>query len=155
MKVLICAMAMVPLWAVSTAHAGDLTSRWASSSDPADKTITALEDMWAHTSCSSVPPALKAAFADNFQGTAPNGQRYGRPKHWEGRGDNVDCKLEKIQIRVFGDSVAIAYGDESSISKKNGKELKHCLAWTDTWLKRNGQWQILAAQDNLVTCQLH
>lgn len=83
-------------------------------------------------------------------GNATAGQNTGG-----GRGDNVDCKLEKIQIRVFGDSVAIAYGDESSISKKNGKELKHCLAWTDTWLKRNGRWQILAAQDNLVTCQLH
>lgn len=155
MKVLMCAMAMAPLWAVSTTHAGDLTGRWASSSDSAAKTITALEDMWAHTSCSSVPPALKSAFAEDFQGTAPNGQRYGRPNHWGGQGDNSDCKLEKIHIRVFGDSVAIAYGNESSISKKHGKELKHCLAWTDTWLKRNGQWQILAAQDNRVTCQLH
>ena len=153
MKILMGAMAMAVL-AGSTTDAADLMGRWASSSDSAAKTITALEDMWAHTSCSSVPPALKAAFAEDFQGTAPNGQRYGRPKHWGGRGDNSDCKLENIHIRVFGDLVAIAYGNESSISKpEHGKELKHCLVWTDTWLKRNGKWQILAAQDTRITCQ--
>lgn len=27
------------------------------------------------------------------------------------------------------------------------------LAWTDTWLKRKGKWQIVAAQDNVVACQ--
>jgi hypothetical protein len=154
MKTLMCAMAMSVL-AVSTSYAADLTGRWALSSDSAAKTITALEDMWAHTSCSSVPPALKAAFADDFQGTAPNGQRYGRPKNnWGGPGDNLDCKLENIRIRLFGNSVAIAYGNESSISKsEHGKELKHCLVWTDTWLNRNGKWQILAAQDTRVTCK--
>jgi hypothetical protein len=154
MKTLMCAMVMAPVLAMGTTYGGDLTGRWASSSDSAAKTITALEDMWAHTACSSVPPALKAAFAEDFQGTAPKGQRYGRPKHWGGRGDNLDCKLEKIQIRLFGDSVAIAYGKESSIGKqKDGKELKYCLVWTDTWLKRNARWQIVAAQDNRVTCQ--
>ena len=136
------------------AHAGPQIGHWASPKDPAAKTIAALEDMWAHTACSSVPPALKAAFAEDFQGTAPNGLRYGRPQHWGGRGDNLECQLEKIRIRLFGDSVAVAYGNESSVSKqKDGRLLKHCLVWTDTWLMRKGKWQIVAAQDNRVTCQ--
>ncbi|MDE2346650.1 MAG: nuclear transport factor 2 family protein [Gammaproteobacteria bacterium] len=119
------------------------------------KIITHYEDMWAHTACSSVPEALKAAFAEDFQGTAPNGQRYGRPTgNWGGNGTNLDCRLQKIQIRLFGDSVAVAYGNESSVSKqKDGRLLKHCLVWTDTWLMRKGKWQIVAAQDNRVTCQ--
>jgi len=74
MKILMCATVMVPVLAMGTTYGGDLTGRWASSSDAAAKTITALEDMWAHTACSSVPPALKAAFAEDFQGTAPKGQ---------------------------------------------------------------------------------
>lgn len=153
MKILmLCAMAMVPMLAMGKTYAGDLTGRWSSPSDSAAKTIKALEDAWAHTACSSVPPALRAAFADDFQGTAPNGKRYGRPEHWGRRGDNLDCKLDRIRIRLFGDSVAVAYGNESSISKrKDGKKLKHCLIWTDTWLKRNGKWQIVVAQDNRAT----
>ena len=153
MKIPMSTLVAVPLLAIGTAYAADLTGRWASSTDSAAKAITALEDMWAHTSCSSVPPALKAAFAQDFQGTAPNGERYGRPEHWGGRGDDLECKLEQIRIRLFGDSVALAYGKESSISKpKKGAELKHCLVWTDTWLKRNGEWQIVAAQDTRITC---
>lgn len=148
------AMTVVLLFGIGTAQAQDQASRWASPSDPDAKAVTALEDMWAHTACSSVPSALKAAFAEDFQGTFPNGQRYGRPTNWGGEGDNTDCLLQQIQIRLFGDSVVVAYGNESSISKKrDGTEQKHCLAWTDTWLKRKGKWQIVAAQDNAVACR--
>ncbi len=153
MKIL-CAAAMVPVLAMGTAHAANLTGRRAWSSDSAAKTITALEEAWAHAACSSVPPALKAAFAEDFQGTAPNGLRYGKPEHWGGRGTGLDCRLEKIEVRLFGASIAVAYGNESSISRrKDGKELKHCLVWTDTWLKRHGKWQIVAAQDTRITCR--
>jgi len=151
----IYAMAALLLFGTGTACAADQIGHWASPDDPNAKAITALEDMWAHTACSSVPDALKEAFAEEFQGTAPSGQRYGRPTgEWGGKGDHTDCQLKDIQIRLFGDSVAVAYGNESSVSKKqDGTTLKHCLAWTDTWLKRNGKWQIVAAQDNGVTCK--
>jgi hypothetical protein len=56
-----------------------------------------------------------------------------------------------VKVRFFGDSIAIAYGAESSVIKdSNGKATKRCLIWTDTWLKRAGKWQIVAAQDTLV-----
>ena len=147
-------MAAILLFGIGAAHAQDQAGRWAAPSDPDAKAITALEELWAHTACSSVPAALKAAFAEDFQGTSVKGKRYGRPTSWGGEGDHHDCQLQQIQIRLFGDSVAVAYGDESSVSKKkDGTKAKHCLAWTDTWLKRSGKWQIVAAQDNLVACQ--
>jgi hypothetical protein len=147
--------AAILLIGTGTAQAQDQVSRWLSPGDPIAKNITALEDMWAHTACSSVPDALKAAFAEDFQGTAPKGMRYGRPTgDWGGKGDDTECQLQAIQIRLFGDSVAIAYGNESSVRKnKDGSTTKHCLVWTDTWLKRKGKWQIVAAQDNAVTCK--
>ena len=53
-----------------------------------------------------------------------------------------------------GDSIALAYGAESAVGKaKDGKEAKHCLIWTDTWLKRAGKWQIVAAQDTKIPCK--
>ena len=154
MKKSVYILAAVILLATGAAQAGDQVSHWASPGDPDAKTITALEDMWAHTACSSVPAALKAAFAEDFQGTSPKGKRYGRPTSWGGEGDDTDCQLQQIQIRLFGDSVVVAYGNESSVSKKkDGTAKKHCLAWTDTWLKRSGKWQIIAAQDSVVTCK--
>ena len=115
----IYAMTVVLLFGMGAAQAKDQMGRWATPDDPTAKTITALEDMWAHTACSSVPDALKAAFAEDFQGTAPKGKRYGKPTgDWGGEGDDTDCQLQQIQIRLFGDSVAVAYGDESSVSKE-------------------------------------
>jgi hypothetical protein len=44
--------------------------------------------------------------------------------------------------------VALLYGSESAIWKTAaGTEHTRKLIWTDTWLKRNGKWQIVAAQD--------
>src|SRR6185503_17963347 len=59
-----------------------------------------------------------------------------------------DCKLGEVKIRFFGDNLAIAYGSESRVkTSKDAKDEVETLIWTDTWLKRNGRWQIIAAED--------
>ena len=64
-----------------------------------------------------------------------------------------DCQLGEVKVRFFGDSIAIAYGSESRIRKpEGGNDARRCQVWTDTWLKRNGQWQIVSAQDTVISC---
>jgi hypothetical protein len=64
-----------------------------------------------------------------------------------------DCQLGEVRVRFFGDSMAIAYGAENRIRKDNdGKEAKRCQVWTDTWPRRNGRWQIVAAHDTVIPC---
>ena len=121
---------------------------------PLVKFIIAIEAKWASSSC-SLQPDLNAVIADDFQGTATNGHRYDKaeaiatdPKALE-----RDCQLGDVKVRFFGDSIAIAYGSESRIRKaEDGKEARRCQLWTDTWLKRSGQWQIVAAQDTVTPC---
>jgi hypothetical protein len=44
---------------------------------------------------------------------------------------------------------AVLYGSESRVEKDdNGMEHTRSLIWTDTWLKRDGKRQVIAAQDN-------
>jgi len=65
-----------------------------------------------------------------------------------------DCRLIDAKVRFFGDDLALVYGSESSVRKaKDGAERARCLTWTDTWLKRNGNWQIIAAQDTQFDCK--
>ena len=129
-------------------------ARWASADDIVAKELIAKEKMWGESNC--IPqPGLKEVFADEFQGTAPDGTRYGKVQAMETDLKNLDrqCQLGEVKIQFFGETVAIAYGNESSIRKaKDGKEFLRCLVWTDTWLKRNGKWQIIAAQDMIVEC---
>ena len=129
-------------------------ARWASDDDPVAIEIKAKAKMWAESNCSP-QPELKEVFADEFQGTATDGTRYGKELAMSTDINNLDrrCQIGDIMIQFFGETVAIAYGNESSIRKgADGKEYTRCLAWTDTWMKRNGKWQIIAAQDNVVEC---
>ena len=58
------------------------------------------------------------------------------------------AKLLTARVRFYGNTVAMIYGSETSVRKaKDGKEFERTLIWTDTWLKRNGKWQIIAVQD--------
>jgi Domain of unknown function (DUF4440) len=129
-------------------------ARWASAGDPIAKELIAKEKMWAENNCST-QLELKEVFADEFQGTAPDGTHYGKAYAMETDLKNLDrqCQFGEVKIQFFGETVAIAYGNESSIRKGNdGKEYLRCLVWTDTWLKRDGKWQIIAAQDVVVKC---
>ena len=130
-------------------------SRWGSPGEETVKFIIAAEAKWANSACSPQPD-LKDVIADDFQGTSPKGTRYGKDEAitTDSKSPSRDCQLGEVKVRFFGDSIALAYGAESAVAKaKDGKEAKHCLIWTDTWLKRAGKWQIVAAQDTNIPCK--
>ncbi|MDE2234977.1 MAG: nuclear transport factor 2 family protein [Gammaproteobacteria bacterium] len=153
MKKAIYAMGITVLLAMVAANADNQASRWLSPNDPTARLITVVETMWTDANCGPQPAVLNAAIADDFQGTSTQGARYAKSEALKVDHDR-DCRMQAIHIRQFGESLAMAYGNESSLVRKGGgAEEKRCLAWTDTWLKRNGKWQIVAAQDNVVDCK--
>src|SRR5262245_55902028 len=104
-------------------------SRWGSPDEDTVKFVRAVEAQWANAACSPQPD-LKDFFADDFQGTSPKGRRYGKEEAITTDTKSLarDCQLGEVKVRFFGDSIAIAYGAESSVSKdSNGKEAKSCL----------------------------
>src|SRR5689334_14473108 len=130
-------------------------SRWGSPEEETVKFIIAAETKWANSACSPQPD-LKDVIAEDFQGTSPSGSRYDKAKAiaTDTKSVSRDCQLGEVKVRFFGDSIAMAYGAESAVpTAKDGKETKRCLIWTDTWLKRAGKWQIVAAQDTDVPCK--
>ncbi len=60
--------------------------------------------------------------------------------------DFLSNRLEYAHVRFFGDT-AVAQGSEAWV-RKGGK--KGHFVWTDTWVRRHGQWQIVAAEDDVV-----
>jgi ketosteroid isomerase-like protein len=105
------------------------------------------EAQWAEVTATRDCSVLERILADDFVGVDVDGSRYTKAA------DLKECKtapskfefnhLNKVDVRFFGDT-AIAQGSESW-KLKNGKT--GTFFWTDTWLKRNGQWQIVAAED--------
>jgi creatinine amidohydrolase/Fe(II)-dependent formamide hydrolase-like protein len=97
---------------------------------------------------------VQKIFAEDFLGTDTDGKLYTKSekiaeeKARTSTGEVLSPHLDEVKVRFFGDNLAVLYGHESSIRKsKEGKEYTRRVIWTDTWLKRDGRWQIIAVQD--------
>jgi len=135
-------------------------SHWATPDDKTAKFMIDMERKWAEGVCTN-NGVISELLADDFQGTSTGGERYSKEdelRDEKGPHSARGCALDDAKVRFFsfssGEDVAIIYGSEHAIGKdKTHPDAKQCQIWTDTWLKRNGKWQIAAAQDNKVDCK--
>jgi Domain of unknown function (DUF4440) len=127
------------------------TSRWADKDDPTANSMIALEHQWTDADCTG-SLIVETLLAEDFHGISPDGIPYSKQEALE-RAKNMkqlarSCLTYEVKVHFFGDSIALLYGSESAVWKiSGGKERTRKLVWTDTWLKRNGKWQIVAAED--------
>ena len=149
-------LALVVFGTVTALAAQGQQGQWAPAGDATAKFIIDAERQWAEAACTH-NRITESILADDFQGTSPEGKRYTKSEEVADMADLSktarDCRLIDAKVRFFGDDLAMVYGSESSARKaKDGAERSRCLIWTDTWLKRNGNWQIIAAQDTQFDC---
>ena len=91
--------------------------------------------------------AIERILSDGFIGVDPKGRLYikqqmidetrNAPKYF------VSNRLNDVKVRFYGNT-ALAQGSETW-EKRSGERGR--FVWTDTWLQRNGRWQIVAAED--------
>ncbi len=127
-------------------------AKWAATNDATAKALILMERRWAEADCDGNLSA-ETTLADDFEGTAPDGKRYAKSDDIQGtktaRERSRECRLGEVKVHYFGENLALLYGSESRVEKgKDGKDHTLSLIWTDTWLKRDGKWQVIAAQDN-------
>lgn len=131
-------------------------SHWAAPDDKTAQFMIDQERKWAEGVCVD-NGVVAGLLAEDFQGTAVNGARFAKAdelKDEKGPRSAHDCGLDEARVRFFGDDLAIVYGREHAIGKDRAHpDAKVCQVWTDTWLKRDGKWQIIASQDNRTTCK--
>ncbi len=126
-------------------------SRWATADDPIAKSLIDSERQWAEAACTR-NGIEKTILADDFHGTAPNGSLYSKQEAVaDAQKQNTPeeaCIMYEVKVHFFGDSMAILYGSESAVhTEVDGRKHTVKPTWTDTWLKRHGKWQVVAAQD--------
>jgi len=131
-------------------------SHWASADDKTAQYIIGQERKWNEGICVN-NGVVAGLLAEDFQGTSTAGARFTKAdelRDEKGARTAHDCGLDEARVHFFSDSVALVYGSEHSVGKdKSEPNAKVCQIWTDTWLKRGGQWQIVASQDNRVPCR--
>lgn len=114
----------------------------------AEAEIHAGDRMWAESLATGETKELERIIADDFLGIDPYGEFYDKPtllrdtpamaKSFE------SCTLGEVQIRFLSTEVAVSQGDETWV-KRDGTRGR--FVWTDTWVHRDGRWQMVATQD--------
>ena len=135
-------------------------SHWASADDNKNdkvaKYIIDMERKWAEGVCAD-NGVVASLLADDFQGTSTKGAHFTKAdelKDEKSARTAHDCGLDDAKVHFFGETLAVVYGREHAIGKDNSHPTaKVCQIWTDTWLKRDDKWQIIASQDNRVGCE--
>jgi len=109
--------------------------------------IRQAESDWAESVVTNDVSVLERILADDFVAVDIDGSHYSKADALKDARDHASKfasnHLNEVEIRFYGDA-AVAQGSESW-KKKDGAAGK--FIWTDTWVRRNGKWQIVAAED--------
>ncbi len=144
------ALAVTAISLVSWLPAQAQESRWAKADELTARSLINYERLWAESGCTH-NGIEKTILAEDFQGTAPDGSRYSKKEAIAESASQTPeeaCEIYEVTVHFFGDAIAILYGSESAVHiGVGGRRHRVKLTWTDTWLKRHGIWQIVAAQD--------
>src|SRR5215510_9682090 len=105
------------------------------------------ERQWAESVATGDTSAIERILADDFIGVDPKGRLYAKQEMIDETRNApnyfVSNRLNDVKVRFYGNT-AIAQGSETW-EKRSGERGR--FVWTDTWLKRNGRWRIVAAED--------
>lgn len=139
------AMGVAAALALAASAAASAASHGCLSGAEAERYIVASEKAWAASVATNDASVVKRILADDVVWVM-DGEVIDKRAAIAGAEKGpwvVSNRLEYAHVRLFGDT-ALVQGSEAW-KRKDGKTGR--FVWTDTWLCRNGQWQIVAAED--------
>lgn len=112
----------------------------------AERYITSSEAAWAASVATNDASVVERILAEDCVWVLDGrvlGKSQAIAEAKSGPGDFLSNHLDYAHVRFFGDT-AVVQGSEIW-TRKGGR--KGRFVWTDTWLRRDGKWQIVAAED--------
>lgn len=121
-----------------------------------EQQLLSLEQQWSNAMKSGDASALARIEADDYVFTDPTGRITSKQDDLNGlQSGQVKIQtadLSNLQVHIVGDT-AVVTGQETLKGMDHGKDISGKYAFTDTWVKRNGQWQAVATQANKLPSQ--
>lgn len=129
-----------------------LSKKASNTQGESEQYIVESERQWAESVASGDTAVVERILANDFLGVAPDGTLFDKAKEIadtrQDAKDYVSNHINEVKVRFFGDT-AIAQGSESW-ERRTEEPKRGRYVWTDTWIRRKGQWQIVASQDLIV-----
>ncbi len=114
-----------------------------------EKYIVEGEHQWAAATASGDVSIIDRLLADDYLGVAPDGTLHTKQAEREDTRNGpltlASNHVDEVRVRFYGD-MAIAQGSETW-ELKSGEPRRGRYVWTDTWLRRDHRWQVVAAED--------
>lgn len=116
----------------------------------AEQEVRKLERAWLDAYEQHDAKAMNAIVADDFIITFPDGTKQTKPQLMDSikappnPANPQKFYTEDVQARVYGDTVILT-GRVVSEFQRDGKPVKEQMLYTDTYVRRNGRWQVVAS----------
>lgn len=121
----------------------------ASPTENAEQLITKMEQDWTTAILKGDVAFPERITADDFTFIDPMGEMATKAQVVEmlksGSYKFTALELDKLTVKVFGDAAIATYG-QTEKSQYQGKDNSGHYIYTDVWLKRNGNWQVVRTQ---------
>lgn len=144
---------VIVLLTLTVASCGHVLARQAQepSRTAAEEEVRRLERQWLDAYEQHNAEAMDRIVADDFTITFPNGRMQTKPQLMAmvkapRRASQPRMKFytEDVRSRAYGDTV-ILIGRVVTEYERDGKAVKEQSRYTDTYVRRNGRWQVVAS----------
>lgn len=118
-----------------------------------EQELIKLENEWADAWVKSDVAFFDRIEANDYTWTAPWGEVWTKARDLAllKSGDSVITSwvLSEMKVRVYRDA-AVVTGRCAVKETYKGKDVSDQYRWTDTWIKRAGQWQCVAGHSSVI-----
>ena len=117
-----------------------------------ERAVLDLEEAWARAVVKRDAATFRKILAPGFVYTEDDRMQTGDQLLKDittGTDTVTDARNDRLETHRFDDTIIVT-GWLVMRGRSGGKPFEHRYRFTDTWLKRGGQWQIIAAQDYLM-----
>ena len=112
--------------------------------------ITRAEADWAALATRRDPQVLERILAKDYAGVSDDGTVRNKAQeiaYWNTLPLDAAANPPKTTLRQFGDTV-LFHGDQLLAPKAGAAPVR--ILWTDVWMFRDGQWQVVGSQNATV-----
>ena len=112
--------------------------------------ITRAEADWAALATRRDPQVLERILAKDYAGVSDDGTVRNKAQeiaYWNTLPLDAAASSPKTILRQFGDTV-LFHGDQLLAPKAGAAPVR--ILWTDVWMFRDGQWQVVGSQNATV-----
>jgi ketosteroid isomerase-like protein len=115
------------------------------------KILQAKEQEWLNAEKNHDAATFDKIVAYDWVAINPDGKRQTKGERAEEikNAHTSTATLGDMKVRVFGDT-AVVTGTDDEVTVENGKKSSEHYVWTDVFVKRNGDWLVVASQTALI-----